>query len=152
MLSKRWAVNVLEQGQPMHVAGHIVQLVLVYNKGALFGFDPRNLIPWFPLGAFFSTFSILAILVILYYFSTLRRSDVLMRWGLMLILPGALGNLFDRVAHFRDGVVDFIRIGISETVYWPIFNAADVYVTAGVALVFVSFFREERQRACIKNS
>jgi signal peptidase II len=151
LLSKRWAENFLCHREPLRVAGNFVQLVLVFNKGVIFGFDPRRFVPWFPLGVFFFVFSILAIIVILYYFSKLCRSDILMRWGLTFILPGALGNLADRIVHFRAGVVDFIRIGISETVYWPIFNAADVLVTVGVALIFISFFREERQGACKKN-
>jgi signal peptidase II len=151
LLSKGWAAGTLQHRPPLRVMGHFVQLMLVYNKGALFGFDPRRFLPWFPLNAFFFAFSILAILVIVYYFAKLCRSDFLTRWGLTFILPGALGNLFDRITHSQTGVVDFIRIGISETVYWPIFNGADIWVTIGVALVFISFFREERQRACKKN-
>jgi signal peptidase II len=152
LLSKQWAVNFLSHRPPLRVIGHFVQFMLVYNKGALFGFDPRHFAPWFPLTVFFFVFSILAVAVILYYYSKLRRSDALMRWGLTLIFPGAIGNLFDRIIHPKMGVVDFIRFGISDTVYWPIFNAADIYVTVGVALVFISFYREEKQRACVRNS
>jgi signal peptidase II len=66
-----------------------------------------------------------------------------MRWGLTLILPGALGNLFDRIVHSQLGVVDFIKIGLSETTFWPIFNMADVYVTIGVGLICCNFILEE---------
>jgi signal peptidase II len=69
-----------------------------------------------------------------------------MLWGLLIIVPGALGNLFDRVIHSSLGVVDFIRIGISDTVYWPIFNFADAYVTIGVTLVALNFLQEEQRR------
>ncbi len=152
MLSKQMIVNFLHNRPPVRIIGHYLQVALVYNKGALFGFDPRHFVPWFPLNAFFFVFSALAILVIVVYFSKLRQTDLLMQWGLMLILPGALGNLFDRIIHPETGVVDFIRLGVSDRVYWPIFNLADVYVTLGVALVFIQFFREDRKRACTKNS
>jgi signal peptidase II len=69
-----------------------------------------------------------------------------MKWGLTLILPGALGNLLDRILHPGLGVVDFIRIGVSDTLYWPIFNMADVYVTVGVGLIFINFLQEEFSR------
>jgi signal peptidase II len=150
-LSKNWAVAHLSNRLPLRIFGQYVQLLLVYNKGALFGFDPRHFLPWLPLNAFFFAFSVLAVPAIVFYFSKLCRTDVFMRWGLTLILPGALGNLYDRIVHPQKGVVDFIRIGISEMVSWPIFNGADLYVTLGIALVFISFYREERQRACTRN-
>jgi lipoprotein signal peptidase len=34
-------------------------------------------------------------------------------------MPGALGNLLDRIVRAEKGVVDFIRVGISEEIYWP---------------------------------
>ncbi|HAJ79129.1 MAG TPA: signal peptidase II [Fibrobacteres bacterium] len=131
---------------PVRIVGEYVQFMLVYNKAALFGIDPRHWLPGFPLNAFFFVFSIIAIIVIVFYFKTLRNTDMTAQLGLMLILPGALGNLFDRVLHPQSGVVDFIRVGISETVYWPIFNLADAYVTVGVLLIFVNFLIEEQRQ------
>ena len=151
ILSKQIVVHFLYGQPPVKIIGHYVQFLLIYNRGALFGVDPRHFLPWFPLNAFFFFFSILAVVVIVIYFSRLHLSDILMRWGLTLILPGALGNFIDRLIHPKTGVVDFIRVGISETVYWPIFNLADAYVTVGIALVFIHFLLEERQKACKKN-
>ena len=55
------------------------------------------------------------------------------RWGLALILGGALGNLADRL--IRGYVPDMI-----ETLFisFPIFNVADICITVGCALVMVS--------------
>jgi signal peptidase II len=146
MLTKYLAVASLHGRPPFRIAGRFIQFLLVYNKGALFGFDPRRYLPSFPLNAFFFIFSILAIVVIVAYYKTLRDSDTAMKWGLTLILPGALGNLLDRILHPGLGVVDFIRIGVSDTLYWPIFNMADVYVTVGVGLIFINFLQEEFSR------
>ncbi len=152
LFSKHIVMNALFGHPPVKIIGKYVQLLLVFNKGALFGFDPRHFIPWFPLNAVFFVFSVIAVVVIVLYFKMLPRTENVMRWGLTLILPGALGNLWDRIIHPGLGVVDFIRIGISETVYWPIFNLADAYVTIGVILIFFHFLRDERRRKCEKNS
>jgi signal peptidase II len=146
IISKRMVETTLAGHLPIKVIGRYVQLMLVYNKGALFGLDPRHFLPWFPLNAFFFVFSIICVAVIIVYYKNLSRTQFAMRWGLMLILPGALGNLCDRILHARLGVVDFIRVGISERVYWPVFNFADAYVTIGVLILFYSFIREERQK------
>ncbi len=50
---------------------------------------------------------------------------------LVLVLGGAVGNLADRV---RLGeVVDFIDMGLGFH-RWPVFNVADIAITAGVVL------------------
>lgn len=48
----------------------------------------------------------------------------LIKWGLVLILGGALGNLYDRIA--LGFVVDFVDLRV-----WPVFNAADSFITVG---------------------
>lgn len=146
LFTKHLAVESLHGRMPLKVVGRFVQFLLIYNKGALFGFDPRHYLPSFPLNTVFLIFSVLAIAVIVAYFKTLHDSDWAMKWGLTLILPGALGNLADRIFHPGLGVVDFIRIGVSDTLYWPIFNMADVYVTIGVGLIFINFLQEEFRR------
>jgi signal peptidase II len=145
-MTKYVAVTSLYGHPPLRIVGRFLQLMVIYNKAALFGIDPRHFLPFFPLTTFFFIFSIIAIAVIVVYYKSLRGADTLMHWGLSMILPGALGNLLDRVLHPHLGVVDFIRVGISDTVYWPIFNLADAYVTIGVALIFISFIREDRSR------
>lgn len=145
-LTKYWVVVSLYGRPPFRIAGRFIQFLVVYNKGALFGFDPRRYLPSFPLNLFFFIFSVLAIVVIVAYFKTLRDSDWAMKWGLMLIFPGALGNLVDRIVHPHLGVVNFIRVGISDTLYWPIFNMADAYVTVGVVLIFLNFLHDELSR------
>lgn len=48
--------------------------------------------------------------------------------ALLLVAAGALGNTLDRVG--RGYVVDFIHVP-----HWPVFNVADMCVTAGAALI-----------------
>jgi signal peptidase II len=146
--SKYLVVKSMHVGETVPVIGKYAQFLLVYNKAALWGIDPRKLLPSFPLNGFFLVFSIIAIFVVIAYYRTVKKEDTIMRWGISLILPGALGNLWDRIAHAHLGVVDFVRLGVSDTLYWPIFNMADAYVTIGVCLILLNFFLEsKRQKA-----
>ncbi len=56
---------------------------------------------------------------------------MLIMLGLLLILGGALGNLYDRVLYGY--VIDFIYLNIAEF-YWPAFNIADSAISIGVIL------------------
>jgi signal peptidase II len=141
MATKFAAMHLLQYGRGVPLIGPFVQFMLVYNRGALFGLNPRAFIPGFPVNTFFTIASFAAIALLLCIFSTAGRHDRLLRWGVTLVLPGALGNLSDRILHPEKGVVDFIKIGISEEVYWPIFNFADMYVTFGIALILLSSLR-----------
>lgn len=150
-LTKYLADTKLSYGMPHTLIGDYLQLLLVYNKGAVFGLDPRNLVLGFPTNQFFFVFNILVIILMLFYYNSIPKRERGMHWGIALILPGAIGNLFDRVIHAQKGVVDFIKIGLSPDLYWPIFNLADVYVTIGVALLIFCFITEEKRQKMYKN-
>jgi signal peptidase II len=54
------------------------------------------------------------------------------RWALMLILGGAIGNLIDRL---RIGyVIDFVEWFYGDFT-WPNFNVADIGISVGVGLL-----------------
>ena len=59
--------------------------------------------------------------------------------ALLLVTAGAVGNGLDRIV--RGYVVDFVHVR-----HWPVFNVADVYVTAGAALLGLAAWRSSRQR------
>ena len=54
--------------------------------------------------------------------------------GLALVLGGALGNLYDRLA--LGYVVDFIVVHYQDY-YWPAFNIADSAICVGAALLII---------------
>jgi signal peptidase II len=122
----KYAAKVELESQPPHeVIGSVLQLRYVENTDAAF-----NLLRWVPepvrvpLLVVFGTLAILALTAL-----WLReRGRLLPRVALLLILAGALGNYVDRLA--RGYVVDFIHLR-----HWPVFNAADVWVTAGLILL-----------------
>ncbi len=61
------------------------------------------------------------------------------KWGLGLLLGGAVGNLWDRWVSGR--VVDYVAIGP-----WPVFNLADSAIVVGVVLLAVEAWRHDRPR------
>ena len=60
-----------------------------------------------------------------------KNSHNLIRYGLALILAGAIGNMIDRILYGK--VVDFLDIMIGNF-NWYIFNVADSAVTSGMIL------------------
>jgi signal peptidase II len=118
------------------------QIVHSENGGMAFGIlDESN---W--LGrAFLIAFSTAAITLIAAF---LRRSraqmDGLTFYGFALIMGGAAGNLYDRIATGR--VTDFLLFFIRDY-QWPAFNVADSAITVGCGLVLLEMLRPKRQAA-----
>jgi signal peptidase II len=146
--TKYLAAKHLSSFETYRLAGDWLELVLVYNKGAVFGLDPRHLIPGFPVNMFFTVFHVLAVIILVAYYRYLKHYDRLMHWALAVILPGALGNLFDRIMHPAIGVVDFIKMDLRVWPFnpWPVYNMADAFVTIGVGLMIACFIIEDRRR------
>ena len=88
---------------------------------------------------FFLGVVVLATLAVFWMLRATETADRVSRFGLGLILGGALGNAFDRV-RFGE-VVDFIEVGVRAVYVWPIFNAADSAVCVGVGLLLWRAFR-----------
>jgi len=105
----------------------------VWNTGSAFGMF-KNL-----GGNFFILLSIVAIVIILYF---LKKSTY-SRFGLSLVLGGAIGNLIDRIRFGK--VFDFIFINVEVGGhYWPVFNVADSSLTIGVSVIFLlAFIKKE---------
>jgi signal peptidase II len=116
------------------------------NPGAAFGLF-RNVPPDYR-GPLFHLVSIGAVILIGYYFSKLKgaKNEVWAKWGLPLVLGGAIGNYIDRLA--RSFVIDFLEAHWFEKAYWPAFNVADSAIVVGVGLLLIdSFVRKEEKPA-----
>jgi len=117
----------------IEILGELLRFSYVRNPGSAMGL--------FPVGrTVLVSVSILASLFLVYLFFTTDRRMGLRRGAMAAILGGALGNLVDRL--FYGGlVVDFIDIGIGTHRFYT-FNVADMGVTIGGALLFLSLLRE----------
>ena len=118
------------------ILGTSLRLTHIRNSGAVFGMMRSA-------STYFTFFSIIAavILVVVLFFA--RRASVLVRVSLGMVMGGAVGNLIDRLRY--GAVVDFIDVGVSESVRWPCFNVADSAITVGVILLIVSSFARPRE-------
>lgn len=143
-LTKLWALARFsnETGAPNHdvvnVIGELVRFQLVFNKGAAFSSRPQDLMPFLPPWLFFLLISIVAAVVLFWFYKSVDKRDYLSRLGIVMIFGGAIGNFIDRMR--LQMVVDFIDCDFPDFIMtrFPTFNVADSFVTVGVALVILS--------------
>ncbi len=125
--------------QQVDVVGDFFRLTYMHNPGAAFGI---HLGPYSRV--IFLALSLVALVALAgMYWITPARDRVRLA-AIALICGGAVGNLVDRIRWER-GVVDFLDVGFGS-VRWPVFNVADMAVTAGALLLALSLWREERGR------
>jgi signal peptidase II len=131
-LTKWLMLDWLRPGESVEVTSFF-NLVLVYNRGAAFSFlagAPGWQTP------FFVAVALIASAVVSWLLLRHPRQRLLCA-GLALILGGALGNLWDRLAW--GAVADFLDFHAFGW-HWPAFNVADSAITVGAALVIVEGF------------
>ena len=96
---------------------------LVWNEGIAFGllsFGKNNL---------YNLLTILIIVLIIIIFFMILKSEGLKKYSLLMVLGGAIGNLYDRI-YFK-AVPDFIDFHIGNF-HWFIFNVSDIFISLGV--------------------
>tara|TARA_Y100000768_G_scaffold369023_1_gene333546 strand:+ start:69 stop:563 length:495 start_codon:yes stop_codon:yes gene_type:complete len=103
-----------------------LNISLTWNKGIAFGLFSFN------NQDTYNFLTILILLVISVIFFMIIRSKSYERYALLMILGGALGNVFDRIIY--KGVPDFIDFHIDDF-HWFIFNVSDIFITIGVILM-----------------
>jgi signal peptidase II len=128
-----------EYGRSHGLVGDLLRLTYIENPGMAFGIEVGGQV-------FFTLFAALATVVIFIYIVKARAEKTLLRFGLALILGGAIGNLIDRFLYGK--VIDFIDIGIGNS-RWYIFNIADSAVTVGMVILaaLVLFDKSEKKVA-----
>lgn len=139
-LTKIWVLDAFRPGEALAVTGFF-NLVLVFNKGAAFSFLASAPGWQTPL---FAAIGVIASLIIVFLIFR-NSSKSLFCSGLALILGGALGNLWDRLAWGH--VVDFLDLHAAGW-HWPAFNLADSGITLGAGILIVESFlhREDERR------
>ena len=105
-----------------------INITLIWNEGIAFGllsFDQNNL---------YNLLTLLIIIVIFIIGWMTFKSHGLKKYSLIMIMGGAIGNLYDRI--FFKAVPDFIDFHIGNF-HWFIFNFADVFITLGVIFMIL---------------
>lgn len=127
----KWLVLHYLLGHATVAVAPFLNLVLVFNRGAAFGFlnDAGN---W--QNMFFVVVALIACFVILNLLRRVEWRNSAVAVGLCLILGGAIGNVIDRLVYGY--VVDFIDVYYG-TWHWPAFNVADSAITIGAVLLIL---------------
>jgi len=134
-VTKHVAKADLQGHPPKQMLGSVVELRYVENTDVAFNLmralPETTRAPLLLVSGLLGCATLLALLA-------WRPRRPIIQAALLLVAAGALGNTLDRLA--RGYVVDFIHVR-----HWPVFNVADVCVTAGAALIVWASLRRPPQ-------
>jgi len=148
----KWLIRLrlpwLDRGGYVVIPGYL-NIVHAENPGVAFGLLADSTAAW--RGALLICVSALVLgYVGLLLWRSRAGSAVGLRLALALILAGALGNLYDRVA--KGTVTDFIEVHAGRH-YFPVFNVADSSISAGGALlVLLELLKGRNQRTDVNTN
>jgi len=152
--SKYLITSSLQLGQSIALLPNL-NMTLVYNEGAAFGFlsDAGGWQRWL--------FSLVALGVsgyLIFWLRSLDPSQKRLALAISLISSGALGNLIDRIAQAKvTDFIDFYYASSSQCMpffyplsdyinsyhcHWPSFNLADICISLGAIILLFDVFLE----------
>jgi signal peptidase II len=102
------------------------------NTGAAFSLFADSPVRWKTSALI--AFSVIAMVIVSALLWKQKRPLTITGIALSLILGGAVGNLWDRVASGR--VVDFLLFYV-KNYQWPVFNLADSSIVVGASLLVI---------------
>ena len=137
-VSKIYVINLDKKlsGSEIFLSKYL-NISLIWNEGIAFGllsFYQENL---------YNLLTFLIILIIFFILVMTFKSSGLKKIALIMILGGALGNVFDRILY--KAVPDFIDFHVGNF-HWFIFNIADIFITLGVFFMIIielSFYKQK---------
>jgi signal peptidase II len=134
LLLDRWTKHLVSVHIPLYTHIQIVpgffRLTHTENTGAAFSLFADSPAHW--KTGMLIAFSLVALVIVFALLWTNTRPLTSAGIALSLILGGALGNLWDRLASGR--VVDFLLLYVRQY-QWPVFNLADSAIVVGAGLL-----------------
>ena len=109
-------------------SSNFLNIYLIWNEGIAFGLFSFN------EKIFYNILTIIILIIILIIFIMTIKSDGFKKYSLLMILGGALGNVFDRL--YYKAVPDFIDFHIGNF-HWFIFNVADIFISIGIIFLII---------------
>src|SRR5580698_6663318 len=136
VLLDRWTKRMAAQRIPLYSQIQVIpgffRLTHTENTGAAFSLFADSNAPW-KTGLLIG-FSVIALIVVSGLLWKNHHAHIATGVGLSLIMGGALGNLWDRLARGR--VVDFLLVYVKQY-QWPVFNLADSAIVIGAGLLIL---------------
>ena len=136
-VSKIYVINLDKKlsGSEIFLSKYL-NIILIWNEGIAFGllsFNQENL---------YNLLTFLIILIIFFILVMTFKSSGLKKIALIMILGGALGNVFDRILY--KAVPDFIDFHIGNF-HWFVFNVADIFITLGIFFMILLEFTDNNK-------
>lgn len=137
--SKYYFEHSLSLYQQIEVIPSYFSWTLAYNTGAAFSFlaDGSGWQRWL-----FAMIAVVVSAVLVIWLKRLGRSETWLAVALALVLGGALGNLYDRIAIGH--VIDFVLVHWDTRWYFPAFNLADSAITVGAIMLALDMFKGKK--------
>ena len=145
VLLDRWTKRLVAARIPMFTHIQIIpgffRLTHTENTGAAFSLFADSPSHW--KTALLIGFSLIAMVIVSVLLWRQRSALTITGIALSLILGGAVGNLWDRMASGR--VVDFLLLYVKQY-QWPVFNLADsaIVIGAGLLVAEILFSRPKK--------
>ena len=115
-----------------------LNISLVWNEGIAFGLLA------FEESKIYNFLSVFIALIVIIIFYMALNSNGIKKYALLMIIGGALGNLYDRL--FFSAVPDFIDFHIGNF-HWFIFNVSDIFITLGViGMIVLELFNNKNEK------
>ena len=104
----------------------------IHNFGVSFGLFS---------GTISSIYLVIIGLIVVFFiiYLLVNAQDKLEKWGLFIIICGALANIIDR--SINGYVIDFIYLHINQY-SWPAFNFADIYISIGIMMILLNIIKK----------
>ena len=140
-ITKLWVSHHIAEGNVIVIIPRVFAISHVMNPGAAFSLFTDSPNPartrWM-----LTAFSLLAALVVFVILIRIGRCLSLTAVSMALVLGGAIGNVWDRIAYGT--VVDFIEVHIIHY-HWPDFNIADSAIVIGGILLLIDSLRARKE-------
>jgi len=134
VLADRWTKRLVAARIAMYTHIQVIpgffRITHTENTGAAFSLFADSPSHWKTTALI--AFSVVAMVIVTGLLWRQKRSLTITGIALSLILGGAVGNLWDRIASGR--VVDFLLFYI-KSYQWPVFNLADSSIVLGACLL-----------------
>lgn len=142
--SKHAVIEHMELHQSIEMVAGFFNLTYVRNYGAAFSLfhDAAGWQRWF-----FTAIALVVSVVILRWLKATTKTQIMLPIAFSLILGGAIGNVYDRLAYGY--VVDFLDVYYQQS-HWPTFNVADSAICLGAFLLIIDMFKNKDEQETAK--
>ena len=128
-ISKLYVIYLSENANASEVfSSKYLNINLIWNEGIAFGLFS------FEKNYLYNFLTLIILLVLLTILLMLIKSNGIGKYSFLMILGGAIGNVYDRILY--KGVPDFIDFHIGDF-HWFIFNVADIFITVGILFMIL---------------